>query len=82
MQLKYHPRGSSERLPVELAIREAEQRMMEPICQYLDSLGVQYKSLTAIHVVTSQMAPKQILGLIQQPYVEIVCPDAEIILAH
>ena len=49
---------------------------MQPVCNYLDSFGVQYHALRSIHAVTAQMTPKQILDFIEQPYVKIICEDA------
>jgi len=77
--LQGYARGSPEQQQARLAVKEAETRMMEPVCKYLDSLGVQYNPLTSIHVVTAQMTPKQILDFTRLPYVQIVSPDAEVV---
>ncbi|MEK6860295.1 MAG: hypothetical protein AABX54_05780 [Nanoarchaeota archaeon] len=62
------------------AITEAETRMMEPVSKYLEGLGVRYSSMRAIHVVTAQMTPQQILDFVKQPYVAIVCLDTKVVL--
>jgi len=76
--LQGYRRRSPEELQTRLAISEAETKMMEPVCKYLDELGVQYSPFRAMHSVSAQMTPQQILDFIKQPYVQIICPDAKL----
>ncbi|VVB77751.1 Uncharacterised protein [uncultured archaeon] len=60
------------------ADQEAEEKMMEPVLQYLDSLKVQYNVLYNLHDVIAQMNPRQILDFAKQPYIKEIILDMEI----
>ena len=64
------------------SVHEAEAKMMEPVCRYLDGLSVQYSLMKSIHIVSAQMTPSQVLEFIKQPYVHIICPNSEVRLVE
>ena len=67
---------------VQQAILDAETEMMQPVCNYLNGLGVKYRCMKSIHAISAQLTPLQALDFIKQPYVQIVCPDQKLFVAR
>jgi len=76
-------RGYTRKSPEELtAIRDEKQRMLEPVCQYLDGLGLKqerdYQLRTNLCTVTTSLTPEQADELRKQPFVKIMTEDFKV----